>query len=100
MYNYNYSLQFQYDILSAEIGKMTIKVKVYAPGFINHEPIDPNGYVELTDNDSLNSLYKKLRVPVIARPVLTSFVNYEPARLNTRLKDGDVVSLLFPVAGG
>jgi molybdopterin converting factor small subunit len=77
-----------------------MKVKVYAPGFINHDLIDNNGWVELAENVSVNQLFKQLKVSALTRVIVTSFVNYEPARMNTRLKDGDVVSLMFPISGG
>jgi molybdopterin converting factor small subunit len=79
---------------------MSIKVKVYAPGFIKHDSFDQNGFVELNENDSIHALYRKLKVPLPIRPILTAYLNYEPAILRTRLKEGDVVSLLFPVSGG
>jgi molybdopterin converting factor small subunit len=79
---------------------MTIKVKVYAPGFINHEIIDQNGFVELAEDDSVRVLFKKLKVSPLARLIVTTFVNYEPVKMNSKLKDGDVISLMFPVAGG
>lgn len=79
---------------------MTIKVKVYAPGFINHDPVDQNGFVEMAEDDSVHSLYRQLRVPLWLRPLLTSYVNYEPAKSNKKLKEGDVVSFLFPISGG
>jgi molybdopterin converting factor small subunit len=79
---------------------MSIKVKVYAPGFIKHDSFDQNGFVELVENDSIHSLYRKLKVPLPILPILTTYVNYVPAKLSTKLQEGDVVSLLFPISGG
>ena len=77
-----------------------MKIKVYAPGFINHELIDNNGYVELADGKTVAHLYRKMKVTPLSLLVVASFVNYEPARMNTVLQDGDTVSLMFPVTGG
>lgn len=79
---------------------MTIKVKVYAPGFINHNLIDQNGYIDMSENDSIRVLYQQLKIPPPLRPFVTCSVNYEQAKLNTKLKDGDVVTFLFPISGG
>jgi molybdopterin converting factor small subunit len=79
---------------------MNIKVKVYAPGFVNHDLIDPNGYVDLTEGDSIGSLYRKLKLPLPLRLIMTCSVNYEQAKRSTKLKDGDVVTFLFPISGG
>jgi molybdopterin converting factor small subunit len=79
---------------------MSIKVRVYAPGFINHDAIDQNGFVELDDDVSVKQLFRKMKVTPVARMIVTSFVNYEPAKMNMKLKDGDVVSLMFPISGG
>ncbi len=79
---------------------MTIKVRVYAPGFINHDAIDQDGFVKLDDNVTVKQLFRKMKVSPLARMFVVSFVNYEPAKMNATLKDGDVVSLMFPVSGG
>jgi molybdopterin converting factor small subunit len=77
-----------------------MKIKVYAPGFINHELIDNNGFVELADGTTVAHLYRKMKVTPLARLVVASFVNYEPAKMKTVLQDGDTVSMMFPVTGG
>ena len=79
---------------------MTIRVKVYAPGFVSHDSIDPDGFVELAEGDSVGTLYKKLKLPIPLRLVIACSVNYGQAKRNTRLKDGDIVTFLFPIAGG
>ena len=79
---------------------MSIKVRIYAPGFINHDAIDQNGFIELDENVSVKQLFRKMKVSPIARMFVISFVNYEPAKMDAKLKDGDVVSLMFPISGG
>ena len=79
---------------------MTIKVRVYAPGFINHDALDPDGFVALEEGDTLWQLFGRIKMPLGLRLVMACSVNYEQAGWATRLKDGDVVSFLFPIAGG
>lgn len=79
---------------------MPIKIKVYAPGFINHDLLDQNGCIDLEAGDSVRALYRKLKVPLLLWPVLVCSINYEQAKISAKLKDGDVVTFLFPIAGG
>jgi molybdopterin converting factor small subunit len=78
----------------------TIKVKVYAPAFINHDPIDADGMVTLPEGASLQDLYSLLKLPLPLRLAFFCSVNHEQARWNMTLKDGDTVSFLFPISGG
>jgi len=80
--------------------RYAIKVKVYAPAFINHDPIDEDGMVTLNDGATLNDLYKLLKLPLPLRLSFFCSVNYEPAGWRTLLKDGDTVNFLFPISGG
>ncbi len=75
-------------------------VRVYASGFCSFEHIDDDGFMSLPEGASLNDVYKKLRIPFLFRRILFASVNHEHVKLNTRLKDGDIVSLLAPMAGG
>jgi molybdopterin converting factor small subunit len=77
-----------------------IKVRVYAPGFINHDSIDLLGFVELNEGDLVYELYQKLKFPLPLRFIIPCSVNYEQATWNTKLKDGDTVTFLFPFSGG
>jgi molybdopterin converting factor small subunit len=79
---------------------MTIRVKVYAPGFIDHRLIDSRGFIDLEDGDSIGCLYKKLKLPLALRFSFFCNVNYERAQMSTKLKEGDVVTFLFPISGG
>ena len=79
---------------------MSIHVRVYAPGFIDHEALDADGFIELAEGDTVGGLYKKLRVPFALRLVMACSVNYEQVKVSTPLNDGDVISFLFPIAGG
>ncbi len=77
-----------------------MNVKVYASGFCSFEHIDEDGIMRLPEGATLNDVYKKLRIPYPLRRILFAAVNYEHVKLGTKLKDGDVVSLLSPLPGG
>lgn len=77
-----------------------MKVKIYAPAFLSFENIDCNGFMKLKEDSALSDVYKELKVPLALRPILLCSVNYSKAKLNTRLKDGDVISIFFPMTGG
>ncbi len=77
-----------------------MRVKVYAPAFFNHDCLDAQGYLEVAEGARLRHALDALRVPLVLRPVLLCTLNYERVKLSTRLKDGDVVSIIAPISGG
>lgn len=77
-----------------------IRIRIYAPAFVDRSAIDINGFMDLDDGATLRHVYKKLRVPLLLRPVLYCTVNYDPAKMSTVLQDGDIVSFLAPISGG
>jgi molybdopterin converting factor small subunit len=79
---------------------MSIKVKVYTPAFINHDNVDRDGFITLDDGANMTELYRQLKIPLPFRLSILFFVNYEQAKWNTRLQDGDTITFLFPVTGG
>lgn len=79
---------------------VAIKVRVYVPSFISHEQIAQDGTITLAEGATLHQLYDYLHIPLPLRLSFLYRVNYEPAKWNTRLEDGDVVTFLFPVSGG
>ena len=77
-----------------------MKVKVFVPAFINQDKVDSEGCVVLNDDAKMRDLYKYLKLPLPLRLSILFSVNYEQAKWNTPLKDGDVVTFLFPINGG
>lgn len=85
---------------SASAQPAPIRVKVLAPALISHDRFDKDGYVHLSDGDTLGSLLKLLKAPLPLRFSHFLRVNYERVPLSTKLHDGDVVTFLFPLSGG
>jgi len=79
---------------------MKMRIIVKAPAFLDLNCVDENGFVFLKDGSTLNDLYKSLKVKPLWRPFVLSTVNYERVALNTKLKEGDVVSFLALIWGG
>jgi molybdopterin converting factor small subunit len=77
-----------------------IKVKVYVPAFIDHRQLDVNNSISLDEGATMADLYRKLKIPLPLRLSFLYVVNYEQVKWNTRLKDGDTVTFLFPIHGG
>ena len=77
-----------------------MRVKVYASGYCNFDQIDDDGFMTLQEGASVNDVLKKLGIPALLRRLPLTAVNYEQVKLGTKLKDGDVVSLLGAISGG
>jgi molybdopterin converting factor small subunit len=77
-----------------------ISVKVYASGFCSFKHIDEEGFMTLPEGASLNDVCRRLKIPFLLRRILFAAVNYEHVKLSTKLKNGDVVSVISPMAGG
>ncbi len=77
-----------------------MRIKVFAPCVIDHSLLDPHGFLEVEDGTRLGKLLSILKTPLLLRPVLYCTVNHERASRSTRLKDGDVISIIAPVSGG
>ncbi|MBP8031620.1 MAG: MoaD/ThiS family protein [Acetobacterium sp.] len=41
-----------------------------------------------------------MKIPLVLQPLVICQVNYQRVKLNTQLKDGDVISFMLPLAGG
>ncbi len=77
-----------------------IKVKVYLPPYLDVSRLDESGYVELFEGARLRDLFKELRIPFPLGTVKLCRVNYEKARLASKLEDGDTVSFFSLISGG
>lgn len=79
---------------------MSIKVKVFIPSFIKHDALDGDGMVTLEAGATLAELCRVVKVPLPLRLSFLYAVNYEQAKWNSKLQDGDTVTFFFPISGG
>ena len=77
-----------------------MKIKVYPPPFINAENVDKDNYIEINQGDTVRQIYERLRIPLVLSPLVYCTVNYKKAKLNTSLKEGDIVSFISFMSGG
>ncbi|KUO76596.1 MAG: hypothetical protein APF77_16880 [Clostridia bacterium BRH_c25] len=77
-----------------------MRVKVYPGPLCDTDVLDEDGFMELEEGAVVSDLLKKLKYPFPMRILKLYLVNYKKAGLNTRLKDGDIVSIIAPMAGG
>ncbi|MDF2676508.1 MAG: ThiS family [Bacillota bacterium] len=77
-----------------------MKVKVYPGPLCNTEELNSDGFLELNDKSTVNDVLKKLKYPIPLRIMGLYMVNYKPAKLSAKLKDGDIISVFTPLSGG
>ena len=77
-----------------------MRVQVYPPPFANMTNLDEDGMLDLPPGARLVSVYRRLKIPLVVQPLVICHVNYQRVKLNTQLKDGDVISFMLPLAGG
>ena len=77
-----------------------MKIKVYAPSFCDQRALDESSGMELPDDSTVGDVYKRLKIPILYRPIVVCAVNHEVAKSSKKLKDGDVISFFMPTVGG
>lgn len=77
-----------------------MRIKVYPGPFCNTEVLDEDGFLDLEEGATLYDVIKKIKYPLLLRGLKLCTVNYEKTKMNTKLKDGDIVSFFTPLAGG
>lgn len=77
-----------------------MKVQVFPPPFANLRELDEDGMLNLKPGSNLFTVYRRLKIPLVLQPLVVCNVNYERVKMNTQLKDGDIVSFILPLAGG
>lgn len=77
-----------------------MKVKVYPGPLCEGAALDEDGFVELPEGASVADILKMLKCPLPVRILGLYAVNYKKASLGTQLKEGDIISILAPLAGG
>ena len=77
-----------------------MKVQVYPPPFASLTVLDEDGMMVLPPGTRLFTVKPRLKIPLVLQPLVICQVNYQRVKLNTQLKDGDVISFMLPLAGG
>ena len=77
-----------------------MKVQVYPPPFASLTVLDEDGMMVLPPGTRLFNVYRRLKIPLVLQPLVICQVNYQRVKLNTQLKDGDVISFMLPLTGG
>ena len=77
-----------------------MKVELYAPPMCDFSRVDDKGYLEIPDGTTFGQALKIIKLPFIWRKIFPCLLNYEKAPLNTVLKEGDIISIFTPIAGG
>lgn len=77
-----------------------MKVKVYPGPFCRTDALDEDGFMDIEEGASVSEVIKKLNCSIPVRMLGLFMVNYKKVKLDTKLKDGDVISIITPIAGG
>ncbi len=77
-----------------------MRVKVYPGSFCDTKVLDEDGFIELEEGAVLSDVLKRLKYPLPLKLIGLYTVNYKKVKLNTYLKDGDIISIIAPMAGG
>jgi molybdopterin converting factor small subunit len=77
-----------------------MRVKVYPGPFCDTDHIDEDGFMDIKEGAVVADVIKKLRFSLPIRMLGLYMVNYQKAKLDTKLKEGDIISIITPIAGG
>ena len=77
-----------------------MKVKVYPGPFCKTEAIDEDGFMEVEEGATVGDVIKILKCPLPIKVLGLYMVNYKKVKLSTKLKDGDIISIITLIAGG
>lgn len=77
-----------------------MRIKVYTGPFCITDALDEDGFMEMQEGATVGDVLKKLKYPLPMRMMGLYMVNYKKAKQDTKLKDGDIISIIAPMAGG
>jgi molybdopterin converting factor small subunit len=77
-----------------------IKVKVYSGPLALTDIVDENGYALVDEDTTVGGLLKALGCPKLVALAGLYTLNHRRTRMDTKLSDGDVLSILAPPSGG
>ncbi len=77
-----------------------MKIELYAPPICDLSRVDDKGYIDVPEGTTYGELLKLIKLPFVWRKIFPCLLNYEKSPLNTVLKEGDIISIFTPIAGG
>lgn len=77
-----------------------MRVKISVSGIADHSVLQDDEYLELDEKATVWTVYSRLRIPLHLRPFYKCYLNYKPARMRDKLKEGDEILFMTLAAGG
>lgn len=77
-----------------------MKIELYAPPMCDFSRVDEQGFLNVPQGTTFGQALKIIKLPFIWRKIFPCLLNYEKAPLKTVLKEGDIISIFTPIAGG
>ena len=77
-----------------------MRVKISVSGIADHSVLDDGEYLELEEKATIWTIYSRLRIPFHLRPFYKCYLNYKPAGMRDKIKDGDEIFFMTLAAGG
>lgn len=77
-----------------------MKIKVYPGPFCKAEVLDKDGFMEIEEGAKVSDVIKRLECSLYVKIFGLYLVNYKKAKPSTKLKEGDIISIIAPLAGG
>lgn len=69
-------------------------------GIADHSVLEDGEYLVLGEKATIRTVYSRLKIPLYLRPFYRCYLNYKPAAMRDKLKDGDEVFFMTLAAGG
>lgn len=77
-----------------------IKIKVYPGPLCNSDALDEDGFIQAEEGTTVGDLLRQIGCPKTVERAGLFTVNQRRTKTNMKLNDGDVLSIIAPVAGG
>ncbi len=77
-----------------------MKVKVLPPAGCDRSCLDEKSWMEIPEGADVSFVLDKISCGKLKAKLLLISVNGERAKLNQKLKDGDIVGFFIPATGG
>ncbi len=77
-----------------------IKIKVYPGLLCKADALDEDGFILVEEGTTVGDLLKRIGYPVVLARGGLYMLNYQQTGTNTKLTDGDTLSIIAPLAGG